>query len=163
MNKKMVNELANHEEIILKPGLALKSQADNTYCSLPRRLLIMLYDTIIILGLLMLASAMALPFGNAEKHAFKDFWFTLWLFVVCFTYLGSCWRYGGMTIGMRAWRVRLISEDKASISWPMCVLRFLIGLLSVSVFGFGIMWVLVDQKNRAWHDLAAHTLLIRST
>ena len=70
----------------------------------------MLYDAVILLGLLMLASAVALPFGNREKVALHDFWFTLWLLLVCFAYLGGCWRYGGMTVGMRAWRIRLVSN-----------------------------------------------------
>ena len=81
------------------------------YCSLPRRLLVILYDSVVLLGLLMLASAIALPFGNTQKIAFQNIGFTLWLLLVCFLYLGGCWHYGGTTVGMRAWRVRLISND----------------------------------------------------
>jgi uncharacterized RDD family membrane protein YckC len=121
----------------------------------------MLYDGVILFGLLMLASAAALPFGDVNKVAFRDFWFTIWLLAVCFAYLGSCWRYGGMTVGMRAWRVRLISSKAQKISWPGCLLRFLVGLVSLSFIGLGVLWALVDKKNRTWHDLAAHTLLIR--
>jgi uncharacterized RDD family membrane protein YckC len=134
---------------------------DTNYCSLPRRLMAMLYDGIIMLGLLMLATAVALPFGGAHKVAFHDFWFTLWLLMVCFVYLGGCWRYGGMTVGMRAWHVRLVSNRESEISWPLCFLRFLTGLVSLAVFGLGIAWALVDKKNRGWHDLAAGTLLIK--
>jgi uncharacterized RDD family membrane protein YckC len=121
----------------------------------------MLYDAFILLGLLMLASAVALPFGNVQKVALHDFWFTLWLLLVCFAYLGGCWRYGGMTVGMRAWRIKLVSDNDQIISWPRCVLRFFVAALSVSAFGLGILWALVDKKNRGWHDLAARTLLIR--
>ena len=121
----------------------------------------MLYDAVILLGLLILASAVALPFGDVNKTALHDFWFTLWLLVVCFAYLGSCWRYGGMTVGMRAWKIRLISSNEQIISWPLCLLRFLVGLVSLAVFGLGILWALVDQKNRTWHDLAARTLLVK--
>ena len=121
----------------------------------------MLYDTVILLGLLILASAVALPFGEVDKAALHDFWFTLWLLVVCFAYLGSCWRYGGMTVGMRAWKIRLISSNGQTISWPWCLLRFAVGLFSLAVFGLGILWALVDRKNRTWHDLAAHTELIK--
>jgi len=134
---------------------------ETNYCPLPRRLLVMLYDAVILLGLLMLASAVALPFGDVNKVALRDFWFTFWLLFVCFAYLGGCWRYGGMTVGMRAWKVRLISSNEPIISWPMCLLRFLVGLVSLSVLGLGILWALVDQKNRTWYDRAAHTLLIK--
>ena len=122
----------------------------------------MLYDAVILLGLLMVAAAIALPFGGAQKVAFHDFWFTLWLLFVCFIYLGVCWRHGGMTIGMRAWRLRLISDNEQLISWPRCLLRFTVGLVSLVAFGVGIFWALIDSKNRGWHDLAAHTLLIRT-
>lgn len=121
----------------------------------------MLYDAFILLGLLILASALALPFGDPDKVAFHHAGFTLWLLVVCFAYLGACWRYGGMTVGMRAWRVKLISDDEQVVSWPRCLLRFLIGLASLGTFGLGFFWALVDSKNRGWHDLAARTLLIQ--
>jgi uncharacterized RDD family membrane protein YckC len=124
-------------------------------------LLVLLYDGVIMLGLLVLASALALPFGNTEKVAFQDFWFTLWLLLVCFVYLGSCWRYGGMTVGMRAWRVRLVGENGQVISWPGCLLRFLVSMVSLTALGLGIAWALVDKKNRSWHDLAAQTVLIK--
>jgi uncharacterized RDD family membrane protein YckC len=122
----------------------------------------MLYDTFILLGLLIVATALALPFGDVNKVALHDFWFTLWLLVVCFAYLGGCWRYGGMTMGMRAWRLKLVSADDRLISWPRCLLRFLVGLVSLCPFGLGILWALVDSQKRGWHDLAARTLLIKS-
>lgn len=134
---------------------------DKVYCPFARRLMVMLYDTLILLGLLILASAIALPFGDVNKLALHDFWFTLWLLAVCFAYLGGCWRYGGMTVGMRAWRVRLISADDHNITWSRCLLRFLVGLVSLGVIGIGIFWALVDSRNRGWHDLAARTLLIK--
>lgn len=122
----------------------------------------MLYDAVILLGLLMLAAAVALPFGDVNKVAFHDFWFTLWLLAVCFAYLGGCWRYAGMTVGMRAWRLRLVGNDEQVITWPRCLLRFIVGMVSLGAFGLGILWALVDSRNRGWHDIAARTLLIRS-
>ncbi len=140
----------------------IKPKPDKIYCSLTRRLLAMLYDGVILLGLLILGSALALPFGSVDKLALRDFWFTLWLLIVCFAYLGSCWRYGGMTVGMRAWKIKLVGDETQTISWPRCLLRFLVGLFSLAIFGLGIFWALVDKKNRGWHDLVARTLLIKS-
>jgi len=137
------------------------SLPENTYCALPRRLLAMLYDAIILLGLLIIASAVALPFGGVNRIALQDFWFTLWLLLVCFAYLAGCWRYGGLTVGMRAWKLRLVSSDGGKISWSRCLLRFLVGLVSLAVFGLGFLWALADKNKRTWHDLAAGTVLIR--
>ena len=122
----------------------------------------LVYDGVILLGVLMLASAVALPFGGAGKIAFRDFWFTLWLFGSCFAYLGGLWRYGGLTVGMRAWKIRLISADNRPMTWPRCLLRFLVALVSLGTAGMGFLWALVDERNRAWHDLATGTLLIKT-
>lgn len=122
----------------------------------------MVYDGVILFGLLIIASAIALPFGNVEKVAFEDFWFTFWLVLICFAYLGGCWRYGGMTVGMRAWKVKLINQDGGTITWSKCLLRFLIANISIAAFGFGFIWALFDKKKRCWHDLLAQTLLIKS-
>jgi len=119
----------------------------------------MLYDTIIMLGLLMLAAAVALPFGAADKVAFRDPWFTLWLLAVCAAYLTGSW-HKSMTVGMRAWRLQLVNIGGGVVSWPRCFLRFLTGTVSVSLFGLGIAWALVDKHKRGWHDLAAGTLLV---
>jgi len=135
---------------------------NHNYCSLPVRLLVILYDAVILLGLLIVASAVALPFGAPDKVALQDFWFTLWLLVVCFAYLGGFWRYGGTTLGMRAWRVKLISCNEKPVSWARCLLRFFVGLVSISVFGLGLFWALFDSSNRGWHDIAAKTVLIRT-
>ena len=141
------------------PGRGLEI-LELSYCSLWRRMLVMGYDTVILIGLLMLGSALALPFGDNPKIALQDFWFTLWLMLVCFAYLGGCWHYRGMTVGMRAWRVSLITTDGDKISWSRCLLRFLVGGISLSVIGLGFLWALFDQKNRTWHDIAGRTLLV---
>ena len=121
----------------------------------------MFYDGVIILGLLVVASAMALPFGDAHKVAFQNFWFTLWLLAVCALYLTKSWR-AGMTLGMRAWRVKLVSQDGRALSWTRCLLRLIAGLVSLGALGLGIAWALVDGRNRTWHDLVAGTLLLRT-
>lgn len=121
----------------------------------------MLYDGIILLGLLIVATAVALPFGDTQKIAFQDPVFTLWLILVCFAYLAGFWRYGSMTLGMRAWRVRIVSNDGNRISWPRCLLRFLTALVSLAAFGLGFLWALLDKKKRCWHDLAGNTTLVK--
>ena len=130
-------------------------------CTFPRRLMIMLYDALVMLALLIFASALALPFGEAEKMAFRHPWFTLWLFFVSFAYLSICWRRGGMTVGMRAWKTRIVCADMKVISWPRCVVRFVVGIFSISVFGVGILWALWEKNHRTWHDLASGTIIIR--
>ena len=124
--------------------------------------MVLLYDSLIILGWLMVASALALPFGETEKLALRDFWFTSWLVFVCFAYLAGCWHFFGMTVGMRAWRVKLVDTGGGQVSLFRCLLRFLTGFVSLGALGFGFIWALLDNKKRCWHDLAGHCILIRN-
>lgn len=124
--------------------------------------MVMMYDSLIIVGLLMIASALALPFGNLEKIAGRDIWFSSWLLLVIFLYLGGCWHHAGMTVGMRAWRVKLVDAEGGKISWLRCGLRFFTGFASVGALGVGLLWSLFDDKKRCWHDLAGRTVLIRN-
>lgn len=117
----------------------------------------MSYDTIIVLGLLLVAAAIASPLDSDNQHALRDPVFTAYLVMVWFFYLSYCWINGGMTIGMRAWRLKLIADDGITINWKFCLVRFLISILAVAAFGLGFIWSLFDKRHRCWQDRASHS------
>ena len=128
-------------------------------CSLWRRLLAMLYDAVAVTALLMAATALAMALGFRELSATRDPLFALYLLAVWFGYLGWCWRRGGMTLGMRAWRLRLENAEGGRPGWGRCLLRFLASLLSAAAGGTGFLWSLADPSNRCLHDLLSRTRL----
>ena len=130
-------------------------------CGLWRRLLIMLYDGLVVIVLMMVATAVAMLLHSGNRVAGKDIPFTLYLVGVWFLYLAWCWRHGGMTLGMRAWRVRLATETQQPISWWHCVVRFGGGLLSVLPLGLGYLWSLLDRDGLAFHDRLSQSRLVR--
>jgi len=130
-------------------------------CSLPRRLAAILYDGLIVTGLLLIAAAVASPLDEGNQQAFRDPFFTLYLFAVWFFYLALCWLHGGMTVGMRAWRVRIIDDNGDRPGWGRSLLRFLVSLVSAAAAGIGFLWALGDPGKRTWHDRASGTRLVR--
>jgi uncharacterized RDD family membrane protein YckC len=132
-----------------------------TPCGLFRRLLIMLYDGVIIVALLMLATAFAMLAGTGNHTALQDPLYTAYLILVWFTYLAWCWHKGGMTLGMRAWHVRITDETYRRPGWKWCALRFLTSILSAAPAGLGFLWSLIDSEKRTWHDKASRTRLLR--
>lgn len=76
-------------------------------------------------------------------------------------YFVLSWTRGGQTIGMRAWRIRIVSAEGGALRWPRALLRFAVALLSLGALGLGFLWCLVDRERRAWHDMAARTACIR--
>lgn len=130
-------------------------------CRLGRRLLAMTYDAVVVVAILLLATALALLAGFEDVTAGKDPVFTAYLFAACYLYFAWCWRRGGMTVGMRAWHIVLKSEDGTAPGWGQCTLRFLVALLSAACILLGYAWSLFDDARRTWHDRASRTVLLR--
>ena len=135
--------------------------ASGSPCGLLRRLLIMMYDAVVVIALLMAATAVAMLFGMANNTAVKDPAYTMYLFMIWFLYLGWCWHKGGMTLGMRAWRVCIRNEADKPPGWGQCLLRFLVSFLSAACAGLGFAWSLFENRQRTWHDMASRTRLLR--
>lgn len=130
-------------------------------CKLLRRLAVMVYDSLVVIALLLLATALALLAGFDQVTAGRDPLFTLYLFAVWFLYLAWFWHRGGMTVGMRTWHVVIKREDGRSPGWGQCLVRFLVSLVSAACVGLGFAWSLFERENRTWHDLASRTRLVR--
>lgn len=137
------------------------ADAGATRCGIVRRLLVMIYDTVIVVGLLLIAAAVASPFDHGNQQALRDPVFTLYLVAVWFAYLAWCWQHGGMTLGMRAWGVRLCATGLRDVTVLTSVLRFGVSLLSAACLGLGFAWSLLDDQRRCWHDRASGTGLFR--
>ncbi len=83
------------------------------------------------------------------------------LLAVSAAYFVVSWGRGGQTIGMRAWRLRVVGVDGRRLPWPRALLRFAVALVSLAAFGLGFIWCLFDRKQRGWHDIAARSHLVR--
>jgi len=129
-------------------------------CGLGRLLLCIIYDAVIVLAILMIAGAFALHLPFSHQSAGRDFAYTLYLLSAWFLYLAWCWRNGGMTLGMRAWKVQLISDRGGHPAWWQCGLRFGAAWLSATAAGMGYWWKLLDRQKLSWHDRLSQTRLI---
>ena len=84
-------------------------------------------------------------------------------------------RWGGQTIGKRALRIRVVRKSGEPITWWVAILREVIcktltfGLAIVDVVVPGVqslglvdyLWAIGDRQNRALHDMAARTRVVR--
>lgn len=104
---------------------------------LPRRLAAIVYDSLLLAGVLIAASGlamsvMALVAGGGESvkaggSLASSPFFRTYLLLVCFLFYGGFWMHGGQTLGLRAWRLRLQPCGGGAIGWPQALRRFLSG------------------------------------
>ncbi len=129
------------------------------------RLLAIFYDLLPLAGIWFATAALVLllrlgqPVAPDSAAAFAELTAML---AAGFGYFGLSWRRGGQTLGMRAWRLRLVGTDGDEvISWRRLLLRYLVAGVSLAAGGLGFAWSLFDHERRSWHDIASHTRLLR--
>ena len=80
--------------------------------------------------------------------------------LVAFVFYGWFWTHGGQTLGMRAWKLKLVRQDGETVTWLQALFRFCYAILSWIPFGAGYLWMLVDKQKMSWHDRASKTYII---
>lgn len=138
----------------------------STPATLWLRIAAAIYDLFPLIGLWMLTAALALLVAHGTVDAAHPtlawrYGLRAALLAVTGAYFAISWARGGQTIGMRAWRLRVVDTHGNALPWPRCVLRFLAACLSLGVIALGFVWCLVDARRRAWHDIAVGSVLVR--
>jgi uncharacterized RDD family membrane protein YckC len=129
--------------------------------SLGTRLTALVYDVFPLLGLCFFAGAIGLSIAGDENKFARNVAIQVLVLLFSAGYFVISWTRGGQTIGMRAWRLRLIGDDGARIAWPRALLRFVLACFSFALLGAGFWWQFFDREKRTAHDAIAHTCMIR--
>ncbi len=128
-----------------------------------RRMAAIFYDSLLILALFFLATAVVLPLNDGKAFSSDQYAYPVFLFLVCFVFFGWFWTKGGQTPGMKAWKLTLISDDypnESNVSWKQAVRRYIAALFSWLVFGIGFAVIAVNKQKLSWHDRLSNTRMI---
>jgi|KBSMisStaDraftv2_1062788.scaffolds.fasta_scaffold422918_2 uncharacterized RDD family membrane protein YckC len=128
------------------------------------RLIAATYDLFPLLALWFFATiaAILLTGGALDVHRLSHkLLVQVLVLAVAAAYFVVSWLRGGQTVGMKPWRLRVVGADGGAIDLRRALLRFAVALVSLGALGLGFFWCLVDRERRAWHDIAAGTLLVR--
>ena len=129
-----------------------------------RHLLAMLYDSLLIIPLFMAAAALWIaifgPTENLDEPAVPAVlqWCSWTLILLLF--FGIFWRRAGQTLGMQAWRIKLVSASGKPLTWQQVAIRLSGALLSAAFFAGGYLWRFLPPHHRYWHDRLSQTHLV---
>jgi len=127
---------------------------------LSRRLFAIFYDTLLLLALLLVATAVGTIFTDGEATDPGNPLMTTWLFFVSFFYFAWPWFNTGQTLGMKTWRIRLERIDGKPLTLWHILLRFLSAIPSIGLGGVGLWWMLFNKDKLALHDIFSETRLV---
>jgi len=122
-----------------------------------RQFAAMFYDSLLIIAILFVATAITLAFNKGEAIEASHF-YNLFLLLLIFIFYSWFWTRSGQTLGMRVWKIRIISDFGGNPGWASCVLRLIFALISIICLGLGYWWRLF--KPYTWHDHFSQTRII---
>jgi uncharacterized RDD family membrane protein YckC len=130
-----------------------------------RRFAALIYDGFLIAALLMVYTALVLLFTRRavlpESYGAWVYLYRAGLIAVIGGYYVLNWTRSGQTLGMRAWRLRAVSDSGSRLGTRSAVLRFLCGFLAWPPAGLGVLWLYVDPERLALHDRLSRTRVLR--
>lgn len=134
-----------------------------------RRVAAMLYDSLLVLALVFLVAFINLGiqiliYGERQLmqmtqqgHTLDGLPFYGVLLVTIYGFFGFFWTRSGQTLGMQAWRIKIINPSGASVTPLQTLVRFTTAFFSLALAGIGLLWVLMDQQKRSWQDISSST------
>lgn len=131
-----------------------------------RRIAALVYDVFPLVGLWMLTTFVYLFAAGRHYDPAHPGWGTrlglqLALFAITAAYFVISWARVGQTIGMRAWKLKLLRDDGGKIGALPALGRFFLALLSLALAGIGFWWALFDTRKRTLHDRICKTVMVR--
>jgi uncharacterized RDD family membrane protein YckC len=152
--------------------------------TIKRRLVVMVYETFLLLAVEMLAVALYLLVTRNSHAPLAQHGMKVFLFLVTGAYFIWSWTDSGHTLAMKTWRLRLTADGQARVPLRTAALRYLLawgwflpallvcgafgltGKLEVSIaVGAGVLaWGLtafLDKDRRFLHDRLAGTRLVQ--
>lgn len=135
--------------------------ADMPAAGLPRRLAAMLYDGLLVIAIVLIAATpVVVVASGSPAPGWPRTLFRLYLLAVVFFFHTWFWVHGGQTLGMRAWRLKLVANNGSTLTWCTAAIRFGGAAVSLAAAGLGFWWIALDRERRAWHDRLSNTRVV---
>ncbi len=126
-----------------------------------RRFGAMLYDTLLVAALLVLAT---IPFiaerGGNIVEPNDNLFYQLCMLLVIYLFFVGFWTRKGRTLGMQSWGLQLETASGQRATVTTATLRFIAAIVSWLPLGLGFAWQLWDRDGLTWHDRLSRTRLV---
>jgi uncharacterized RDD family membrane protein YckC len=129
---------------------------------IPRRLASALYDLLLVVALVLIATFPFLAFVGDSTQGWRRHLLQLYVLAVTCAYFVWFWTRGGQTLPMKTWRIRLVREGGGAVNAGRGIHRFLVALLGTLALGLTFAWALFDRDRQFLHDRLAGTALVEA-
>ena len=120
------------------------------------------YDSLLLLGVWFLVGSLALGIKflyTGEVSSLNPVAGMSLVILSTWLYFALFWIYGGKTLGMSSWKLRIISQDGNQITIIQTIIRFLSNIFTISFSGIPLFLRRLNN-NRSLSDLLSKTSII---
>jgi uncharacterized RDD family membrane protein YckC len=132
-----------------------------TSAGFARRLAALIYDCLLLAALLVVFTGAVVIFTHRwilyETVGPWVYVYRAGLVAVIAGYYLINWVRSGQTLGMRAWRLRAVSDLGRPMTLGPAVLRLVFGILAWAPAALGVLWLYLDPEHLAIHDRLSKT------
>jgi uncharacterized RDD family membrane protein YckC len=130
---------------------------------LMRRLLALLYDSILIIGIYMSYVILVTYLNGSALESQLEILFLQFSFVI-FIFLFYCyfWKFNnGQTLGMQVWKIKLVSLGNEEININKMVLRCALSMIFSLVFLSNFIFIIFNKERKTLGDYFSKTKLLK--
>ena len=135
----------------------------NKKVSLLRIVAATVYDSLLMLGVWFLVGSLALSIKfvfTGEVSSLNPFVGMSLVILSTWLYFALFWIYGGKTLGMSSWKLRIISQNGNQITLIQTIIRFLSNIITISLAGIPLFFRRINKNYRSLSDLLSKTSII---
>ena len=120
------------------------------------------YDLLLMAAMYFIIGGVAVAINGGEKIPL------LWSLLISTAIFPGCilafyywfWKRCGQTLGMQAWRLKLIA-DNPPVTFKLVSIRYIASILGLACAGIGFFWMIIDSQGRTWHDIASRSRIVQ--
>jgi len=134
-----------------------------------RRILALVYDLLMVVAIslvyVLIVSIGDVAFTSVQVgdavEVYDQLWYRAGFVIVNTLFFVYFWHRAGQTIGMRAWRLKLVdAQTGVPPSLQQCILRCIVAPLAIGLGLIGYWWCWRDKEGRALQDRLTKTRVI---
>ncbi len=126
----------------------------------------LVYDWLVLAGVLMLAGFLAVAINKTltgqDAIPPGDPLFALWNLLIVYFYFVGFWLTKRQTVGMRVWRLHIVSTNDRPLGWMHCTLRIVTAVPAWGLLMAGVLWRYTNTARHSWQDSASWTTFLHT-
>lgn len=130
-----------------------------SYISIWRRFASILYDSLLVIAVLIIMSIPFFSFDLQENNLLKVI-IQIYYYLITQYFFVWFWVHNEGTLGMKTWKIKIICNNNR-LSYKQAIIRFNVAIISLLFFGLGFIISLFRKDKKCFHDIISKTALIK--